>query len=309
MDIFDDIPEFLEELAKSDIPKELQGKIPDGYALINMAEALTEMNETAERYAKLERAAAKAATRFGLGGFVIGAGLGAAGGYFFARKRLETKYNQISEDEIAEMREHYQAKTVALENTVAKPDLEEVVREQGYSTEPPMAVTPPSAVVEAASRDEGAEEKKQEKKEAPEPEVRNVFERDEPQEEDGWDYHTERSRRSPLRPYVIHKDEKDEREDVYDTMTWTYYEQDDVLCNEIDEVVAGEDRERLIGEANLDRFGHGSGDPNIVYIRNDKSETVIELCRSPNSYAEEVHGFTHSDTSYPRHRRPSFDDE
>jgi hypothetical protein len=176
-----------------------------------------------------------------------------------------------------------------------------------------MAVTPPSAVVDAAEAARDEEEEKRpsvaEVIETPEPESQRIFEKDEPQPTEGWDYSSERARRSPLRPYVIHVDEKDQNP-AYDQITITYYEADDVVCDEADDVIAVPERENLFGEANLEKFGHGSGDSEKVYIRNDRMETVIELVRSPNSYAEEVHGFEHSDSSYPRHRRRvKFDDE
>jgi hypothetical protein len=82
----------------------------------------------------------------------------------------------------------------------------------------------------------------------------------------------------------------------YDHVTLTYYEVDDVLCNERDEIVDPDrDRENLVGERNLNLFGHGSNDASIVYIRNDKLEIVFEVVKSPNSFAEEVHGFRHED--------------
>jgi hypothetical protein len=243
---------------------------------------------------------------FIVGGVIVGVGLGAAGGYFFARRRLETKYNQIAEEAIAEMREHYQNKILSLENTTQKPDLEDVVREQGYS-QPPMAVTPPSTVVEAA---EAEQEEDSERPTEPEPvgnQVRNVFQ--EAQVNDNWDFHAERTRRSPMRPYIIHRDEREEQQ-AYDEVTYTYYEDDDVLCNERDEVIGKDQRDMLIGEKHLGQFGHGSGDASIVYIRNDRLEMQMEIVRSPNSYAEEVHGFRHTDNSVHRRRtRRSFDDE
>jgi hypothetical protein len=49
----------------------------------------------------------------------------------------------------------------------------------------------------------------------------------------------------------------------------------------------------LIGEKNLSRFGHGSQDPSVVYVRNDQLELVYEVVRSPQSYSEEVHGIKH----------------
>jgi hypothetical protein len=255
-----------------------------------------------------------------LGGIFVGAGLGVAGTYFVTRKKWETKYNELAETtaaEIAEMREHYQAKMTAVDDQQAKPRLEELVKEKGYSPEvattPPMSVSPPEAVIEKAAEQEEEvdtpEKRQQVIDDIPEEETQSVFDRDEPQPVEGWDYSTERSRRSPLRPYVIHIDEREATADHYDQETFTYYEADDVVCNDADEVVDKAERENIFGEASLNKFGHGSGDPNKVYIRNDRMEVVIELIRSPNSYAEEVHGFQHSD-DYPRQRRRTrFDDE
>jgi hypothetical protein len=37
-------------------------------------------------------------------------------------------------------------------------------------------------------------------------------------------------------------------------------------------------------------FGHGSGDPNVVYIRNEKLQAEYEVLRDPGSYEIEVLG-------------------
>lgn len=237
------------------------------------------------------------------GAFVAGVGVGGAAGYFLTRYKLETKYNKIAEDEITVMREHYRMKETALENTTGKPDLGDLVREQGYSQDPPMAVTPPSSVVEATETPKDKEAPKPQE----EPEVKNIFEMN--QIEDHWDYREELIHRSPIKPYVIHRDERDES-DTYDVVSYTYYEADDVLSNEREEVIGKPERDILLGEQNLGKFGHGSGDPSVVYIRNDKLEMEMEVVRSPNSYAEEVHGFQHSESLSKRHRRDrSFSDD
>jgi hypothetical protein len=249
-----------------------------------------------------------------LGVGAISAGIGAAAAYFLSKRQLQKKYAELAAEEVAGMRETYHAKTIALENTVDKPALAEIIKEQGYSTEPPMAVTPPDAVVEAA-------EAAQEEEGDPRPEAaevaKNVFKEPKvtqedlgmPLVEDTWNDEKERARRSVHRPYVIHRDEVHENED-YDTTTYTYYEEDDVLCNERDEVISKEDRDDLVGEGNLNQFGHGSNDASIVYVRNDRLEMQMEIVRSPNSYAEEVHGFRHADYTPPRRRgRESADDE
>jgi hypothetical protein len=259
---------------------------------------LEEIDEKAEKLAELTRSL----TRNRVGFYVLGLGVGAITGYFIAKHRLETKYSKIADEEIAEMREHYREKATALEASAAKKPVDEIVKERGYSSskpenvEPPMAIQPPtpSRVIEA--EDEAAGEPPDDE-ESDDQEVHNIFEEVPPVDHE-WDYQVELKKRSPDIPYVIHTDERFEMEG-YEEVTLTYYTLDDVLCTLQDEVIDPDyERDKLIGEGNLDRFGHGSGDPSIVYIRNDKLELIYEVVKSPNSYAEVVHGFTHYSNSY-----------
>lgn len=268
-----------------------------------VADVADEVSEQASNVADVARTTDSGRVALAIGAFLLGAGVGGGGAYIFAKRQLETKYSKIADEEIAEMREHYQAKARALEAEAAKRPMEDIVREQGYgqpseeepgpSAGPPMAVQPPKAVVDA-----DAPVYPSPKPEA-EPEVHNVFtdhgdpETTVPVEHD-WDYQAELKKRSPDAPYVIHYDERDEMDD-YQVVTVTYYEGDDVVCDERDSVIDEEERNRLIGEQNLNRFGHGSNDPNVVYVRNDSLQLIYEVCKSPNSYAEEVHGFRHGD--------------
>lgn len=291
-----------------------------------VAEVAEEVADQATHVAEVSRGLSGHSIGLTLGGFVVGVAAGAAIGYIFASRRLETKYQLIAAEEVAVMSKHYRAKLVALESNSEKEDLAKIVQERGYATaeeaeevKPPMAVTPPSAVVDAVT-DEDDEEDDSEEEEAEFAETteefqareRNVFAEhsDAVRGPDDWDWHRERRKRSPVRPYVIHIEERDER-DGYDGVSWTYFEEDDVLCNERDEIVDAGDRERLIGDANLERFGHGSGDPDTVYIRNDALEMIFEVNRSHRSFTQEVAGFTpepeirHSD----RRERTRFDDE
>lgn len=247
-------------------------------------------------------------------GLAAGAAAGAFVGFKVAYKKAELKYQEIAQEEIEGAREHYRAKERALDNVQGKPELEDIIRDRGYSTDtqPPMAVTPPEAVVEAAAEIAETGSSDPRPPVPVEPREQNVFQQKppnpeelgepEPQVVDEWDIEAERARRSSRRAYVIHRTEVAEEED-YDTMTYTYYEEDDVLCNEEDEVIPKDERDDMIGEANLNKFGHGSDDPSIVYIRNDKREIQFEVIRSPNSYAEEVHGFTPTDELRHQNRR------
>jgi hypothetical protein len=147
--------------------------------------------------------------------------------------------------------------------------------------------------------DEDAEDEDAEE-EPPFSEVRRIFQEEQRQRAlwvaPEWNYHEELRKRSPDAPYVIHYDERHEMS--YQDMTLTYWDKDDVLSNERDEVIDPDERSALIGEDTLNRFGHGSGDRDIVFARNDKMELIFEICRSPNSFAEEVHGFSHDDLSH-----------
>jgi signal recognition particle subunit SEC65 len=213
-------------------------------------------------------------------GLFFGALIGGAAGVYFTEKRLRTKYERLAEEEIDSMREHFRARMVAKEE---KPELSELgrrVEELGY-----RPASPPVPGVQ----------------EPPEPETKNIFE--ETAVEDTWDMEAEKASRSPKAPYVIHIDER--HETSYSEATLTYYVGDDVLCDEKDKII--EDQDLVVGLENLDKFGHGSGDANIVYIRNDDLAIELEVIKSERTYAEDVHGMTHSDAPM-RRRRTQWDE-
>lgn len=250
----------------------------------------------------------KVKLQFGVLGAIFGAAGGAAAAWFIAYRKAELKYQKIADEEIEQMREHYHAKGVALEAQQGKGNLADLVKEKGYKSEepeqfrsasPPMAVQPPSSVVESENDragepqdDSAMAEDDVEGPDGVKPQTRNIFRERERTVPHEWNAADERKRRSPDRPYVIHQDERYDLEG-YSEVSYTYYAKDDVLCDERDEIVDPDRRDDLIGEANLERFGHGCDDPMIVHIRNDNLEIVYEIIKSPNSFAEEVHGFTH----------------
>lgn len=232
--------------------------------------------------------------------FLVGTGVGGAVAYFVTRRMLETKYANQAADEISGMREHYARKEVALENDRGKGTVEALIREKGYdgsreaaapsTGSPPMAVEPPAKVVEAATVEEPMPGVRVEVAEASDEveETKSIFPDSSTDYE--WDEHKERTSRSPLAPFVINRSERDKSETA-EEITLTYFEEDDVLCNESDEILDKTKRDEMVGEANLNRFGHGSDDRNVVFVRNPVLEIDFEIVRSPNSYAEEVAGF------------------
>jgi hypothetical protein len=117
-------------------------------------------------------------------------------------------------------------------------------------------------------------------------------EKSEPEEED-WDWVTELAGRNEDEPYVIHHDEFTADQPEYDKVCLTYYEKDDVVLD--DRVTPLPDVDLIIGNANLQRFGHGSKKKDVVFIRNEHLETDWEVTRKLGDYAEEVLGFIQHD--------------
>ena len=142
---------------------------------------------------------------------MIGLGIGLVSGgvlgYGIANKRLRVKYEQIAEEEIDEMREHFRRRLIAKEE---KPDLSteasKIVEREGYDgpatpvvEEEEDGTVPPEE--EEVYEDPVLAEETVEEVETTQ--VENVFDKDEPQD-GGWDYEAEIARRRPEFPYIIH---------------------------------------------------------------------------------------------------------
>lgn len=92
-----------------------------------------------------------------------------------------------------------------------------------------------------------------------------------------------------LAPYVINVVEYNDTNLHFDKSTIYYYNLDDTLVDENEEPIA--DVDMVIGDG-LMRFGEGSDDPDIVYVRNEKLAIDYEVIRSEKSYQETVLGIT-----------------
>jgi len=115
----------------------------------------------------------------------------------------------------------------------------------------------------------------------------NVFEQPDP---DTFDYDKELGRRDTAHPYVLHKDEYAAEEYGFSQTTLTFYTRDRILTDEFDCPING--WEQVVGEL---MFGHGSGDPDVVYIRNHKFQAEYEVVKQDKAYATEVLGMVAED--------------
>lgn len=276
---------------------------------------------------------------------LAGAGVGVAG-YYMAVKRLKAKmqaeYDEQLESEIAEMRRFYElrhkdgkfatpasaveellppevaltiqayqgkggeAKNVKLEGSaevhlgeaLAEEDQEAVLRESGYTDEQIADVLGQHSV-------EALQKKMNTGKPVEVTETTsNIFLDGRPVEE--FDYATEVAKRDPELPYVITHDEFMENENGWTQTTLTYYNGDDVLTDDQDMPIP--DIEAIVDSENLTKFGYGSRDKNVVYVRNEKIETDFEITLSQGEFSKEVGGFNELKHSAPI-RRFRGDDE
>lgn len=227
---------------------------------------------------------------------VVALGVGAVIAYKIAEKRTTAKYEDILACEIEAARVFY--KRLAKEGEFDSP-------------EGAVKALVPEEVVDAVSKYQGnADIPKVPYDKAPRNktstvveaiEVKtNVFEEAQTNPLD-WDYNAEIANRTPDKPYVISIDEFGENEDGHEQATITYYADDDTLADERDQMIDNSDY--TVGDDNLLRFGHGSNDERIVYVRNERIQMDFEIVRSEGSYSKEVLGFDPDSESTIRHSR------
>jgi hypothetical protein len=202
------------------------------------------VEEIAENGVELAEALRGVSTRAAAAATSLGLLAGAFAGYFIAMKRLEDKYAAVAEDEIDSMREHFRKQLIARDEKPNLGDLGKKIEDLGYAVNKEEQSEEPAGPGEPNTPD------------VP-PAVQNVFENNPPVERNKWDWDAEREARGRKNLYVLHVDEYGQ-DDAYETITLTYYQGDDVLCDAEDKVV--DDQERVVGVENLDKFGHGSND-------------------------------------------------
>lgn len=218
---------------------------------------------------------------------VVAAAAGAAIGYYVADRRLRTKYDDILAHQIEEARAFYA--------TLNKAD---------YPTPGDLVAERHPEAVEAAEALEvykgGVQDPRGDIVEDPdgklvirrteevEVESHNIFVNGKPIDHEDWDQNEEELSRTPGKPYVLTEEEFFQNETDFEQMQMTYYVEDDTLVDDFLEIVQNSDA--MVGDDNLQRFGHGTKDRHMVYVRNDEKEIEFEIARSEGSYAKEVLG-------------------
>lgn len=238
----------------------------------------TVVEEVADNLEEMAQATRRINTNsvgFFVGGMAVGFAIGFYWGYKFNREKIRAEAFKQSEAEVEMIREIYQQKTVA---ATPKPSVDEVIEEKGYARPLPAPVPglvePKPAYEPPRVTDLGKD--------------RNV----------GWDYKTELEGRLAGQPYVIHQDEFNNHETGYSQTTYTYYDVDDVLVDEGNGHPLPH-ADIIVGVDNL-KFGHGTDDVDVVFVRNDRLELEMEICRVHDSYEEKVLGIDPDETDESR---------
>lgn len=236
------------------------------------------------------------------GALIMGVSLGAFVGYKFAQKRLERQYEERLVEEIAAAKEfhqrmakrgEYESPESAVEALIPEEVVEAVQSYQGRGKPVPYDKIGPS------------EESKVAAVEVKETTIKaNVFADRAPDPRD-WDYDREIALRAekPDEPYVISFEEFNENEPQHEQVTITYFALDDTLADERQQPIDNTDY--TVGDDNLTRFGHGSADKNVVYVRNEKIDMDFEIIRSEGSYKKDVLGFDEDEKTLRHAQRRS----
>lgn len=229
-----------------------------------------------------------------VGSFAAGAG----GSYIFFSKKLEKHYRLVADEEVLAAKIFYSKRAKVDEFS----DPTALVEDLGLSPEPveeededdalePSQANMLKGAIEILDQQKYTNYSKAEHiPEPPSPreveEVKqsvrnNIFD----QARAEYVQADELAKMAEGKPYIITVADYMSGKSGFAQMTLNYYMEDDVLANEID--IPVEDQEATIGEDNI-RFGCGSSDPSVVYVRNDEKYEEYEIIRHTGSFAEEV---------------------
>lgn len=224
--------------------------------------------------------------------------------------RLEKKYADIAEREIAEAKVYYSRfnKTGDYEDPITAATAlgedvaSELVERLGYVSrnKTPTASEDPSlsdeeqveAVLDAVDTVEKVVENRRKKKERP-PVAPHPF------DENNLDPGPTVKPPTYSEPYVITEEEFQRNELDFEQVMMEYFAEDDQLADERGKPVNEETK--LLGDG-LEHFGFKTGSRDIVHVRNEELGIDFEVRRVSGSYADQVAGFQHSEPKVKKFR-------
>jgi NTP pyrophosphatase (non-canonical NTP hydrolase) len=243
----------------------------------------------------------------------ISVAVGAGVGYVLASKMLEKSFQERLEAEIQDARSFYQDMySTPVFVAEEKEEVFESIREATDAHDGPPQDLVGQALSAMATYDPEGEEAREEERARHQPViVNNIFANTVPPGEEVLG--ALMADRDPAKPYIITREEFLQGRDEFEQVEYTYWEGDDILVDDRYEFQPIENMELVAGEENLLRFGYGSGDENVLYIRNEAMDPPLDLhiTKSSGKYAVEVMAVgsedDHLEHSEPRKFRPYHD--
>jgi hypothetical protein len=206
---------------------------------------------------------------------IVSLAVGSAAGYFIALKILDKKYQDQLQQEVESTKKFYAKLYKKDEFQTPESTIKEIA---------PGAAEAAAALLNYKGISDAAFEVVDEKREFAQQVLHNIFAEKTTEEISD----KEKRNRTEEAPYILSKDEFMESDSDYTQSTVTYFGGDKVLVDSREDII--EDVDMTVGEGNLERFGHGSGDPNVLYVRNDRLEIEFEILLSQGKYSKEVAG-------------------
>lgn len=187
--------------------------------------------------------------------FGAGLAVGIGGTYFY----LKQKYEEKLSEQIQEVRKHYQEK-----QEKAKPKEE---KDEKF-----------------ANRFEEAEERGKDR--ITYESIAKRYQGSDKSPVDPAEQESPPEDKPEMEIFTISEEEM-ETYDNFEDITLTYYAEDDILCDDQEQVI--EDPEVVIGDA-LTKFGLKSGYPDTVFVINKRVRAIFEVLMVEGSYQEIVLG-------------------
>lgn len=220
----------------------------------------------------------------GVGSFAAGVGVGVLGYRRKINRDIELGFQALQEIK-HEVVQEAPFEGVTIIEDIPTGDL----RLEEQDTSAPQQSQLIQQFTEAIRPEVDAEEKEQPLLALPEPEsfepvISNVF-------TIPWD-ETDEEDRTEDAPYILHQDEFFQNEKGYRQTSLTWFDGDKILVDEHDVPIYAP--EKIVG--NL-RFGRGTNDKDMVYIRNDRLDAEYEITRHPGHYTIEVMGLNEEEAA------------
>ena len=224
---------------------------------------------------------------------------GSVAGYFYAKKKLIAQYDERLEIEVERTREHLKRLNKVDEYATPEDAARQLMADVELISRPETGKLFDEAVQamkdyspDVQVSDETLQEVETEPQFEPRDQVsagvvsRNVFSANEGID---FDYSSEIAARTKDRPYIISRAEWDDNDHGHEQVELTYYAGDQIVADPNEKEIALV--EETVGWDNL-RFGHRSGDDEIVYIRHEGYNLDMEVTHHEGKYGEIVAGFT-----------------